>query len=145
MSLSRRLKSEIGQVAFVLTRARLGKCLVRFMVVNMGFALPVEKLRQTPTLLAFYHPQPAYPVHILIVPRRPLDNLLALASDDAGFLIELFDTVKSLVIELGLERQGYRLIANGGAYQDLPLLHFHLISGAALDSSKKSDKSPGFY
>jgi histidine triad (HIT) family protein len=101
------------------------------MVVNMSFALPVEKLRQTPLLLAFYHPVPSYPVHIIIVPRRSIDSLLTLGAEDAGFLIELIETVKSLVAELGLEAQGYRLIANGGAYQDFPLLHFHLVSGPA--------------
>jgi hypothetical protein len=28
----------------------------------------------------------------------------------------------------GLEAQGHRLIANGGSYQEVPMLHFHLIS-----------------
>jgi diadenosine tetraphosphate (Ap4A) HIT family hydrolase len=27
-----------------------------------------------------------------------------------------------------LEQTGYRLIANGGAFQDVPHLHFHLIA-----------------
>lgn len=97
----------------------------------MSSLLPVDKLRQTPALLAFYHPRPSYPVHILIVPRRPVDNLLALSPEDSDFLVELFDTVKSLVVELGLEPLGYRLIVNGGAYQDFPLLHLHLVSGQA--------------
>lgn len=102
----------------------------------MSFALPVDKLRETQYLLAFYHPQPVYLVHILIVPRYEVDNLLSISQRDSAFLVDLFETVKSLVAELRLEKQGYRLIANGGAYQDFPLLHFHLVSGAALDQSK---------
>jgi hypothetical protein len=31
----------------------------------MSFALPVERLREIETLLAFYHPKPAYPFHHL--------------------------------------------------------------------------------
>ena len=39
--------------------------------------------------------------------------------------------MNSLVAELQLEKRGYRLIANGGAYQDVPHLHFHLVSDGA--------------
>jgi diadenosine tetraphosphate (Ap4A) HIT family hydrolase len=38
--------------------------------------------------------------------------------------------VQSLAIEMRLEAKGYRLIANGGGYQDVPQLHFHLIGGS---------------
>jgi len=34
--------------------------------------------------------------------------------------------VQDLVGQLGLE--SYRLIVNGGKYQDFPYLHFHLVS-----------------
>jgi diadenosine tetraphosphate (Ap4A) HIT family hydrolase len=44
----------------------------------------------------------------------------------SAFLSELFATVQSLVTELWLP--AYRLIVNGGAYQDFPHLHFHLVS-----------------
>jgi diadenosine tetraphosphate (Ap4A) HIT family hydrolase len=47
---------------------------------------------------------------------------------DDLFRRDLFATVQFLVRELGLEQPGYRLVANGGAYQDIPILHFHLIS-----------------
>jgi histidine triad (HIT) family protein len=95
----------------------------------MRFALPLQRLRETSTLLAFYHPQPAYPLHILIVPRREIASLAELDPvQDAAFLADLFATVQSLVAELHLEQPGYRLIVNGGEYQDFPYLHFHLIS-----------------
>ena len=34
----------------------------------------------------------------------------------------------ALVQDLELAERGYRLIVNGGAYQDVKQLHFHLIS-----------------
>ena len=58
----------------------------------MSFAIPLSKLRETPTLLAFYHPQPTYPVHILIVPRRAIPSLADLTTDDAPLLVEVFQT-----------------------------------------------------
>ena len=103
---------------------------LQFIFSRMSYALPVQRLRETPTLLAFYHPQPAYPLHILLVPRRAVASLVALdPARDAAFLADLFAAVQSLVEELHLEQTGYRLIVNGGEYQDFPYLHFHLIAG----------------
>jgi len=95
----------------------------------LNFAIPLNRLRETATLLAFYHPVPAYPVHILIVPHRPIPSLDAVGSLDQAFLVDVFATTQSLVRELQLEKTGYRLVVNGGGYQDIPMLHFHLISG----------------
>jgi histidine triad (HIT) family protein len=95
----------------------------------MSCAIPVQKLRETNTLLAFYHPQPVYPLHILLVPKREIPSLADLNPvQDAPFLADLFAIVQSLVSELHLEQAGYRLIVNGGKFQDLPYLHFHLVS-----------------
>jgi diadenosine tetraphosphate (Ap4A) HIT family hydrolase len=41
----------------------------------------------------------------------------------------VFATVRQLVERLDLQEQGYRLVVNGGDYQEFPQLHFHLISG----------------
>ncbi|MFW6183406.1 MAG: HIT domain-containing protein [Chloroflexota bacterium] len=111
-------------------RSPLGRFLVGRVFTHMSFLLPVERLRETETLIAFHHPRPSYPVHILLVPRRPLSSLADLGPDDASFMIELYETVDGLVQEFDLERRGYRLIVNGGAYQDVPHLHFHLVSEA---------------
>lgn len=94
----------------------------------MSFALPLQRLRETKTLVAFHHPKPSYPIHILIMPKKALRSLADLGEADTAFLAELFQTVQSLVAELQLESAGYRLIVNGGKYQDVPQLHFHLIS-----------------
>lgn len=96
---------------------------------KMSFLIPVKRLRETETLMAFYHPQPAYPVHILIVPKRAVAGVPALSPAHTDFLLDLFQTVQSLVSQLELEKPGYRLIVNGGAYQEFPHLHFHLVSG----------------
>ncbi len=94
----------------------------------MSFIIPVNRLRETDTLLAFYHPKPTYPLHILIVPKRQIPSLIALTPADADFLVDLSLTVQSLVQELNLGEGGYSLISNGGRYQDVPQLHYHLIS-----------------
>ncbi len=96
----------------------------------MSFAIPLHKLRETATLVAFYHPQPSYLVHILILPKRAIPSVADLTAQDANLLAEVMLITQSLVEELGLEKEGYRLIVNGGTYQELPQLHWHLVSGS---------------
>ena len=94
----------------------------------MSFAIPVHRLRETETLMAFHHPKPSYAFHILIVPKQSVESLIQLDSTDSAFLTDLFSVVQSLVEEYHLAEGGYRLIVNGGANQDFPQLHFHLVS-----------------
>lgn len=104
--------------------------LTGWVFTHMSFVLPVKRLYETERLVAFEHPSPSYPVHILLVPKAALPGLEALDASDAALLAEVFGAVQVLVRQLGLEPTGYRLIANGGAYQDIPQLHFHLVSGS---------------
>jgi len=113
-----------------LARSRWMGRAISWMFAHMSFAIPVRRLRETPTLVAFHHPQPAYALHILIVPKAARAGLADLSAADAAFLVDLFDVVRSLAAEFALDETGYRLVANGGAYQDIPHLHFHLIADA---------------
>lgn len=104
---------------------------------HLSGLLPVNRLFETPRLVAFRHPRPVYATHILIVPKRAIRDLAELASerDEFGlqFMKDLLDCVRRIVVEFDLERPGYRLIVNGGSYQDVPELHFHLVSGSNLE------------
>ena len=92
----------------------------------MSFVIPVKRLRETETLLAFYHLKPAYPFHVLLVPKKSIASLKEFDPTDTTFLTDLYSTVQNLVDEFQLP--AYRLIVNGGEVQDFPQLHFHLIS-----------------
>ena len=101
------------------------KRLIGWVFERMSFAIPVGRLRETETLMAFHHPKPSYPFHVLLVPKKSVASLKEFDSRDSAFLIDLYSTVQSLVNEFHLS--AYRLIVNGGEYQDFPQLHFHLI------------------
>jgi len=103
----------------------------------MSFAIPIQRLRETKTLMAFHHPKPAYPFHVLLVPKKAVPSLKELTLSDPAFLIDLYSTVQSLVDEFHLS--AYRLIVNGGEYQDFPQLHFHLISPSPLAPPPEGD------
>jgi len=111
------------------------------MIAALPFALPLTRLRETPTLLAFFHPAPSHPYHVLLIPRKPVPSLAELDTvAEAAFLTDLFAAVQSLVDEYRLP--AYRLIVNGGDYQDFPHLHFHLVSDSKV--SDRTPKSPDF-
>lgn len=92
----------------------------------MSFAIPVKRLRETKTLMAFYHPNPSYPFHVLLVPKKAVASLKDFDPTDTAFLTDVYSAVQNIVSDYQLS--AYRLIVNGGVYQDFPQLHFHLIS-----------------
>jgi histidine triad (HIT) family protein len=94
----------------------------------MSFLIPVKRLYETPLVFAFFHPQPAYVTHILIVPKAGIKNLTELPLENAKMLQDIFEVAQNLIKRFELEEKGYRLICNGGTNQDIPQLHFHLIS-----------------
>lgn len=110
--------------------------IVGWMFAHMSFAIPVNRLHETDTLMAFRHPKPAYPFHVLIVPKKAVASLMEIDSYDAAFLTDLMFTVQSLVEEFKLP--AYRLIVNGGEFQEFPQLHFHLISDVEGQKSRSN-------
>jgi histidine triad (HIT) family protein len=102
--------------------------LIGWIFAHMNFAVPVKRLRETETLMAFYHPKPSYAFHVLLVPKKAVASLKQLDPTDTAFLSDLYATVQNLVDEFQLI--DYRLIVNGGTHQDFPQLHFHLVSEA---------------
>ena len=107
---------------------------IGWIFAQMSFVLPVKRLRETETLMAFHHPRPSYQFHVLLVPKKAVPSLRELDSTDTTFLTDLYSTVQSLVDEFRLP--AWRLIVNGGEYQDFPQLHFHLISDVEAGSSR---------
>jgi histidine triad (HIT) family protein len=102
--------------------------LIGWIFAHMSFAIPVKRLRETETLMAFHHPKPSHPFHVLLVSKKAVASLKELDPTDTTFLTDLYSTVQNLVNEFQLAEGAYRLIVNGGEYQDFPQLHFHLIS-----------------
>lgn len=96
---------------------------------HMSFIIPTQRLYESDRLIAFYHPKPSHKVHILLTPKKSIPNLEALSPEqDQEFLGELFAAVQQLVAQMDLGSSGYRLVTNGGQYQEIPQLHFHLIA-----------------
>lgn len=93
-------------------------------VLNGKIKVTVE--RETADVLAFHHTRPSYPLHIVIVPKAHVTTLTDL--DDLSVIQEIFQLAQSIIRERGLNEANFRIITNGGRFQDSKHLHFHLIS-----------------
>jgi histidine triad (HIT) family protein len=95
--------------------------------------LPCKKVFENESILAIEDIAPVAPVHILIIPKKPIKNLQALQEEDLPLMAEVVRVAKQLAEEQGIE-EGYRLLTNSGeeAGQTVFHLHFHLIGGRKL-------------
>jgi len=102
---------------------------VSYMYQHLFRHLPIDRLGENAHWIAFHHPQPEYPLHILILPMQDTIPALPFApDDDPDLYADLFRLVQQLINQFDLEAQGYRLITNGGPNQLIPIWHWHLIS-----------------
>lgn len=97
--------------------------------------IPCKKVFEDEWALAFHDINPQAPVHVLVIPKGryvSFADFSTQASDAeiAGFM----RAVGRVARELGLEREGYRLLANMGEHagQEVPHFHVHLFAGRPL-------------
>lgn len=105
-------------------------------LVRAGFTygtrlLPVRRVAETDTLIAFHHPAPSWRPHILVVPKQPIPSFLAIRPERAHLFGEIVQFAFALAKTHDLYANGFAVLVNGGAYQDVPQLHVHL---AGLDA-----------
>ena len=97
--------------------------------------IPCKKVHEDQWSLAFHDINPQAPVHVLVIPKGRYCSFAdfsasASAAEIAGFI----RSVGAVAKELGLEAEGYRLLANMGphGHQEVPHLHVHLFGGRPL-------------
>ena len=93
---------------------------------------PVERVCETEHVLAYHHTRPAYPVHIVVIPKRHIESLITLTDSDAELLADLMHVVQHVAAEVVREHGAARVITNLGAYQESRHLHWHVVAGARL-------------
>jgi histidine triad (HIT) family protein len=94
---------------------------------------PVRVVEETGAVLAYHHTRPAYPVHIVVIPRRHIASLLALDAADQDLVAEMVGVIQRVAARVLVEHGAARVITNLGAYQDSKHLHWHVVSGGRLE------------
>ena len=95
--------------------------------------VPCKKVFENDRIIAFHDIAPAAPVHLLIVPKKPIQNLADASDEDTAVLGECLLVARDLAKEFNL-LDGYRVITNSGAHsgQLVHHIHFHLLGGRKL-------------
>lgn len=96
--------------------------------------IPARIVHEDEHCLAFHDVSPQAPIHVLVIPKKPIESLEQLQSDDAQLLGHLWLTITELARNLNLAPSGYRVVVNCGrdGGQSVDHLHFHILGGRAM-------------
>lgn len=96
--------------------------------------IPADFVHEDELAVAFHDVAPQAPVHILVIPRKPLASMHAAEPCDAELLGHLLQVCSKVAEDAGLPANGYRVVTNVGkdGGQSVEHLHFHVLGGRAL-------------
>jgi len=87
--------------------------------------IPKEFTFEDDDVLVFPDISPVKPVHLLVIPKKHISELIAV--DSPELFQKLFVVVQKMIKKEGLEDKGYRIVINGGGAQIIDHLHIHLM------------------
>lgn len=95
--------------------------------------LPANIVYEDDLCLAFKDINPCAPVHILVIPKKPIPRLCD-ASDEDKLLLGHLNLVANQVADDAGIGEAFRLVVNNGegACQTVFHLHYHVIGGRSL-------------
>ena len=93
--------------------------------------IPGNTVFENDKVYAFRDINPQAPVHVLIVPKKHMDNVLACDGETAAALVE---AAQIIAAQEGVDKSGFRLVSNCGrdGAQSVNHLHVHLMGGKKL-------------
>jgi histidine triad (HIT) family protein len=96
--------------------------------------IPADIVFEDDQCLAFRDISPQAPIHILIIPKKPIARIGAAQADDQSLLGHLLLTAADIARRENIAPTGYRLVINNGPHggETVPHLHIHLLGGRHL-------------
>lgn len=96
--------------------------------------IPAALVYEDELCVAFRDISPVAPVHVLLVPRKPIASIAAAQVEDAELLAHLMLKVGEIARAEGIAESGYRTVLNTGedGGQTVPHLHIHIIGGRSM-------------
>lgn len=96
--------------------------------------IPSNKVYENDKVFAFRDINPQAPVHVLIVPKQHVANLLEGVEAKNDMMVALTEAIAEIAKAEGIDKTGFRVITNCGkdGAQTVEHLHFHLLGGKQL-------------
>jgi histidine triad (HIT) family protein len=96
--------------------------------------IPARMVHSDDDTIAFRDINPQAPTHVLVVPRRHIASVDAIAPGDAELIGKLLMAAAGIARAEGVSDAGYRLVVNNGAAagQTVDHIHVHVLGGRQL-------------
>jgi len=109
----------------------MGDCLFCSIVAGK---IPAKIVHETDKTLAFRDINPKAPVHVLVIPKEHIENLLALEARHAEVIADIHRTVQTVARQEKADENGFRMVVNNGkdSGQAVGHLHYHVLAGRKL-------------
>ena len=93
--------------------------------------LPATVVHEDEHTLAFRDLDPQAPVHVVVVPRRHVPTVAALAEQAPEEVAAVMNAVAAVARQEGIDERGYRSVFNTGpdAHQTVLHAHVHVLGG----------------
>jgi histidine triad (HIT) family protein len=96
--------------------------------------IPANIVFEDDLCLAFTDINPQAPEHILVIPKKPIESMAKVESEDKELLGHLLLTAHQIAHRRGFAEKGFRLVINtnndGG--QTVYHLHIHILAGRSM-------------
>ena len=91
--------------------------------------IPARLAHEDDICIAIHDVNPQAPVHVLVIPKKPVLRVSEASTADQALLGHLLLTAATVARKLGLAESGYRLVINNGrdGGETVPHLHVHLL------------------
>jgi histidine triad (HIT) family protein len=89
---------------------------------------PIDRVYEDDLVLAFHHPRPIAPKHVVIIPKRHTPSLLGPEALDPALLVAMVGAVQKVAAHLDVGTRGMRLTVNAATPGVTPHLHWHVTS-----------------
>ena len=93
--------------------------------------IPAKIIQEDEDLIVLQDINPQAPVHILVVPKKPIPRLAQVTAEDGELLGKLLLKAQEMAKALGVAESGFRIVINNGpdGGETVPHLHVHLLGG----------------
>lgn len=97
--------------------------------------IPANIVYETDEVIAFRDIEPRAPVHILIVPKKPIPTINDLQESDGHLIGKIVLTAGIIAKQEKIEENGYRLVFNCNKHggQSVYHIHCHLFGGRQME------------
>ena len=122
----------LRELLFRIARGRLASLFIGAAFEHASTLMPLDRVYDDRFTVIFHHPRPSWGTHLLAVPKRRIPSFAGLQLQDphiALVVLSLFEGLQRVLVARSL--QDASVMVNGGVYQDVPQIHFHIARDAA--------------